>query len=149
MDYIWTTTWQMRVPPCRSRPRMSLAPEMITAAGRLAYSSCSVSSTTTNRLKQLAARFLAEHSPYIGFYVANGLQFVRLSGGWTSEALHPPSRQFVIGVDGHIEVTAGDGGKRSIGPGSCLLMENVEGKGHRIHVRFGHDCVVAVIPVDE
>jgi hypothetical protein len=81
-------------------------------------------------------------------YDATGLQFVRLPGGWTGEALHPPSRQFVIGVDGHVEVTASNGEKRSIGPGSCLLMEDVEGKGHRIHVRPGHDCVVALIPIN-
>jgi hypothetical protein len=80
-------------------------------------------------------------------YDASGLQFVRLPAGWTGEALHPPSRQFVIGVEGHVEVTAGDGEKRSIGPGSCLLMEDIEGKGHRIHVRPGRDCVVALIPI--
>ncbi|HEY7190815.1 MAG TPA: hypothetical protein VH436_29895 [Vicinamibacterales bacterium] len=38
-------------------------------------------------------------------YDASGLQFVRLPGGWTGEALHPPARQFVICVDGHLEVT--------------------------------------------
>ena len=35
-------------------------------------------------------------------YDASGLQFVRLPGGWTGEALHPPARQFVICVDGHL-----------------------------------------------
>ena len=80
-------------------------------------------------------------------YGASGLQFVRLPGGWTGEALHPPTRQFVVCVDGHLEVTASDGEKHSIGPGDCLLMEDVDGKGHRSHVRAGHDCVIAVIPV--
>jgi hypothetical protein len=80
-------------------------------------------------------------------YDASGLQFVRLPGCWTGEALHPPSRQFVICVDGHLEVTASDGEKRSIEPGGCLLMEDLEGKGHRSHVRPGHDCVIALIPI--
>jgi hypothetical protein len=80
-------------------------------------------------------------------YDSSGLQFVRLPGGWTGEALHPPSRQFVICVDGHLEVTASDGEKRSFGPGDCLLMEDVDGKGHRSHVRAGHDCVIGVIAI--
>jgi quercetin dioxygenase-like cupin family protein len=80
-------------------------------------------------------------------YDASGLQFVRLPGGWTGEALHPPTPQFVICVDGHLEVTASDGEKRSIGPGGCLFMEDVHGKGHRSHVRPGHDCVIGVIAI--
>ena len=80
-------------------------------------------------------------------YDASGLQFVRLPGGWTGEALHPPARQFVIGVYGHLEVTASDGEKRSIGPGDCLLMEDIDGKGHRSHVRSGHDCVIGVVAI--
>jgi hypothetical protein len=81
-------------------------------------------------------------------FEATGLQFVRLPGGWNGEALHPPKRQFVICVDGHLEVIASDGEKRSLGPGDRLLMEDVDGKGHRSHVRAGHDCVLAVVPID-
>jgi hypothetical protein len=51
-------------------------------------------------------------------------------------------------VDGHLEVIASDGEKRSLGPGDRLLMEDVDGKGHRSHVRAGHDCVLAVVPID-
>ena len=76
------------------------------------------------------------------------LQFVKMPGGWTGEDIHPPKRQFVICVDGHIEVTASDGEKRSFGPGDCLLMEDVDGKGHRTHIRGGHDCVVAIALID-
>ena len=50
-------------------------------------------------------------------------------------------------VDGHLEVTASDAEKRSFGPGGCLLMEDVHGKGHRSHVRPGHDCVIGVIAI--
>jgi hypothetical protein len=81
-------------------------------------------------------------------FPAGGLQFIRLPGGWTGEAIHPPKRQFLICLGGHFEVTASDGEKRSIGPGECVLMEDVEGKGHRSHVRQGHDCMAAIVPID-
>jgi hypothetical protein len=80
-------------------------------------------------------------------FAAGGLQFIRLPGGWTGE-VHLPKRQFLICLDGHLEVTASDGEKRSFGPGACVLMEDVDGKGHRSHVRSGHDCVAAVVPID-
>ena len=76
------------------------------------------------------------------------LQFVRLPAGWTGEGIHPPKRQFLFCMDGHLEITASDGEKRSVGPGDRVLMEDVEGKGHRTHVRGGKDCVVAVAPID-
>jgi hypothetical protein len=80
-------------------------------------------------------------------YAAGGLQFIKLPGGWTGE-VHVPKRQFLICLDGHLEVTASDGEKRSFGPGACVLMEDVDGKGHRSNVRSGHDCVAAVVPID-
>jgi len=77
---------------------------------------------------------------------ANGLQFVKLPGGWTGEAIQVPKAQFLICLTGHVEITASDGDKRSLGPGEAVLMADVGGKGHRTHVRAGHDCTVAVIP---
>ena len=76
------------------------------------------------------------------------LQFVRMPGGWTGEGIHPPKRQFVFCLDGHLEVTASDGEKRSFGPGDRVLMEDVDGKGHRSHVRGTHDSVMAIVPID-
>ena len=75
------------------------------------------------------------------------LQFIRLPGGWTGEAINPPERQFLIFLDGHLEVTASDGEKRSFGPGDRVLMEDVHGKGHRSHVRGAHDCLAAIVPI--
>jgi len=89
-----------------------------------------------------APRLFVSHA-----FAAGGLQFVRLPGGWTGE-VHPPKPQFLICLDGHLEVTASDGEKRSFGPGGCVLMEDVNGKGHRSHVRGGHDCVAAIVPID-
>lgn len=44
---------------------------------------------------------------------------------------HPaPRRQYVINLEGAIEVTAGDGEVRIIGPGDVMLVEDTTGKGH-------------------
>ncbi len=44
---------------------------------------------------------------------------------------HPaPRRQFVVTLSGEAEVEASDGGVRRIGPGTIMLAEDLEGKGH-------------------
>jgi len=44
---------------------------------------------------------------------------------------HPaPRRQYIINLDGAVEITASDGEKRVIGPGEVFLVEDTHGKGH-------------------
>jgi hypothetical protein len=38
--------------------------------------------------------------------------------------------QFVVNITGRVEITVSDGDKRSFGPGTILLAEDVTGKGH-------------------
>ncbi len=80
-------------------------------------------------------------------FTTEGLQFIRLPSGWAADAVNPPSKQFLIGLKGHIEVTAGDGQKHTIGPGDSVLMEDVDGAGHGARVKGGDEFVGAVIPV--
>ncbi len=42
-----------------------------------------------------------------------------------------PAKQFVILLDGEIEITTSRGDKRKFGGGDILLVEDTEGKGHR------------------
>jgi len=42
-----------------------------------------------------------------------------------------PRRQYVILLDGHIEIEVSDGNKRRFQGGDVLLVEDTEGKGHR------------------
>jgi hypothetical protein len=81
-------------------------------------------------------------------FATDGLQFIRLPSSWAADAVHPPKKQFLICLKGRIEVTAGDGEKRSFGPGDNILMEDVEGKGHRTRVVGADECLAAVIPID-
>lgn len=45
---------------------------------------------------------------------------------------HPaPRRQYIVLLDGAIEITVGDGETRRFGGGDVLLVEDTEGRGHR------------------
>ena len=44
---------------------------------------------------------------------------------------HPaPRRQYIINLDGGVQITASDGEVRKIGAGEVLLVEDTHGKGH-------------------
>lgn len=42
-----------------------------------------------------------------------------------------PQRQYIVLLDGGIEIETSLGEKRQLSPGEVLLVEDVEGKGHR------------------
>src|SRR5215472_14705311 len=42
-----------------------------------------------------------------------------------------PRRQFIILLDGSIEIEVSDGNKRTFTAGQVLLVEDITGKGHR------------------
>jgi quercetin dioxygenase-like cupin family protein len=81
-------------------------------------------------------------------YQTDGVQFIRLPSGWAADSISPPKKQFLICLKGHLEVTAGDGDKRTFGPGDTILMEDIDGKGHRTRVKGDDECLAAVIPID-
>ena len=82
-------------------------------------------------------------------FQTDGVQFIRLPAGWSADAIKVPKKQFVLCIKGQIEITAGDGSKRSFGPGDCILMEDVEDQsaGHKSSA-VGGEFVAAVVPVD-
>ena len=41
-----------------------------------------------------------------------------------------PCRQFVITLEGQVEIMVGDGAKRQFGPGDVMLAEDTAGRGH-------------------
>lgn len=81
-------------------------------------------------------------------FATDGFQFARLPAGWATDSIKPPKKQFLICLKGHLELTAGDGEKRSFGPGDTVLIEDVGGKGHRARVKGDGECLAAVIPID-
>jgi hypothetical protein len=81
-------------------------------------------------------------------FATDGLQFIRLPAGWSADSITPPKKQFLVCLKGQIEVTAGDGDKRSFGTGDAVMMEDVDGKGHRTRVTSAGEFLGAVVPID-
>ena len=61
---------------------------------------------------------------------ATGIIF-RETGGDYDLSWHPaPRRQYIINLDGGVQITASDGESRVIGAGEVILVEDTSGKGH-------------------
>lgn len=62
---------------------------------------------------------------------ATGILF-RVTDGSYDLDFHPaPRRQFVINLEGWVELETGDGTTRRLGPGDILLAEDTTGRGHK------------------
>jgi hypothetical protein len=61
---------------------------------------------------------------------ATGIVFRETSGDYDLDWHPAPRRQYIINLDAAVEITAGDGEKRIIGPGEVFLVEDTSGKGH-------------------
>ncbi|MEL7121948.1 MAG: hypothetical protein AAFO07_21045 [Bacteroidota bacterium] len=76
-----------------------------------------------------------EHSGEIGHLskviTASGLRFRRNDEGYDWDFHNAPRRQFIILLDGKIEIEVSDGKKRIFEGGDILLVEDTEGKGHK------------------
>lgn len=60
-----------------------------------------------------------------------------------------PRRQLVIPLDAEVEVEAGDGSVRRIGPGEVLLADDLTGQGHKSRFRpAGASMLFGVLPDD-
>ena len=61
---------------------------------------------------------------------AAGIIFRETSGEYDRDWHNAPRRQFIINLEGQVEITIGDGTKRLFGPGDILLAEDTTGRGH-------------------
>ena len=80
-------------------------------------------------------------------FQSGALQFVRAPAGWVGENICPPQHQFFFCLQGHLEIRASDGEKRTLGPGDVMLMEDSSGKGHSSRVRAAKDLIAAVVSI--
>lgn len=62
---------------------------------------------------------------------ARALQFRENNSDYYWDFHNPPARQFIIMLDGEIEITTSLGEKRRFLAGDILLVEDVAGKGHK------------------
>ena len=64
-------------------------------------------------------------------YSTAGLQFRENKEDYNWDFHTAPSRQFIVLLDGEIEIETSLGAKRRFKGGEILLVEDVSGKGHR------------------
>jgi uncharacterized protein YjlB len=64
-------------------------------------------------------------------YSATGVIFRETTGEYDYDWHHAPARQYVVMLQGRVEIELGDGTRRQFGPGDVLLAEDTTGRGHR------------------
>ena len=60
-----------------------------------------------------------------------GIIFREVEPSYDYDFHNAPQKQYIILLDGGIEIETSLGDKRIFGPGEILLVEDVDGKGHR------------------
>jgi hypothetical protein len=78
-----------------------------------------------------------------------GSMVAMLKAGQTEDWHIAPRRQFMFCLRGLVEVTAGDGQKRTLKPGEFALLEDTSGKGHVTHAAGREDHVALALPVPD
>lgn len=73
--------------------------------------------------------------------------FLALKAGVKEDYHVAPRRQFMICIQGIVEVTAGDGEKRRVMPGQFVLLEDTKGKGHVTYSVGPDDHVALAFPL--
>ena len=61
---------------------------------------------------------------------ATGLVFRETTGDYNYDFHTAPRRQYVVNLEGGVEIEVGDGTKRILGAGDILLAEDTTGQGH-------------------
>jgi hypothetical protein len=65
------------------------------------------------------------------FIKAKGVQFRESTPEYDLDFHNVPNRQWVITLEGQVDVIVGDGSQRRIGPGVVLFAEDTTGRGHK------------------
>ena len=61
---------------------------------------------------------------------AKGVMFRQTEGDYDYEFHTAPRRQYVVNLEGEVEIEVGDGAKRILRSGDILLAEDTTGQGH-------------------
>jgi hypothetical protein len=89
-----------------------------------------------------------EFSKYSKRLPATGIIFRETSGDYDLDWHPAPRRQYIINLEGAVQITASDGEKRIIGAGEVLLVEDVTGKGHLSKAVGGKMRRSIFVPID-
>ena len=72
-----------------------------------------------------------------GVHPATGVIFRETSPDYDFDWHPAPRRQYIVLLDGNIEITVGDGETRRFTGGDILLVEDTTGRGHRTRTTDG------------
>ena len=88
---------------------------------------------------------LASHPELTTLQSAQGVVFRTTQPGHFSDWHNAPRRQFVITLEGEVEIGRGDGSVHRFGAGHVTLAEDLTGKGHTTRVVGSRPRVTATI----
>ena len=80
-------------------------------------------------------------------FPADQIGFLRMAVGTRTDWHPAPRKQYVMVLEGTMEVEAGDGERRTFEAGSVLLVTDTEGRGHRTNVLGDEDVFLVWVPV--
>ena len=89
-------------------------------------------------------------SSYSAFIPVAGLIFRQTRADYDMDWHPAPRKQYIINLDGGVQLTASDGESRVIGAGEIVLVEDVSGKGHlskSVASQMRHSIFVPLEPI--
>lgn len=79
---------------------------------------------------------------------ATRVAIMRAPPGWKGEWHPAPRRKLMFYLAGQIEGETSDGARRTMGPGTVVLLEDTTGKGHRSWVVGDEEVVIGIVQLD-
>ncbi len=79
---------------------------------------------------------------------ATGILFRETDGDYNFDFHNAPRRQYVINLQGGVEIEVGDGSKRRLEAGAVLLAEDTTGQGHISRALDGQPRLSVFVPLD-
>src|SRR5579883_666749 len=88
----------------------------------------------------------AEQSPS---QPATSISFSRMAPGAFVDWHNAPRRQYVITLQGGVEIGLGDGSTHRFGPGEGILAEDLTGQGHTTRAVGDEARVMMIVPLKD
>ena len=92
---------------------------------------------------------LEDHPELQDLHGATGIVFKAYAPDYFSDFHRAPRRQYVINIEGEVEIELGDGSVYRFGPGHVMLAEDLTGRGHITRVVGGSGRITAQVPLAE
>lgn len=83
------------------------------------------------------------------FREARRVGVLRAPRGWCGDWHPAPRRQMMFHLAGRVECETGDGQRFVVGPGTIVLLEDTNGKGHRTRVVGAEEVIIGVVQLED